>query len=258
MQKNLYYRSVIRRENLFLKFIYDAFSVFATYARLLLEVFIRKEFGERYFKLASAITVAVILALIPRLANVPTELLDGEEEVKTSFIKSPWLTWYVFIGLFLLMSIKHYRDMKTDVSVYDFKKWSLYSGKINPFFKGIKIGGQEAHIRLIETVLEPAPFLILGIILWYLGQKLGILLTISSVMYSISYLAAYDAGDNFIMDKIDEIIANEELKNTFVEGAKPEQTRGFRMYGRTPVDPEQRRRILPLMIEEDTDAQEVR
>src|SRR5580698_10190152 len=67
MKKNLYYRDTLRRENMLKVFILSLFSLFASYPRLLLEVFIRKNFGARYFKLSSALTVAFLLAFVPYL-----------------------------------------------------------------------------------------------------------------------------------------------------------------------------------------------
>ena len=54
MQKNLYYRAIARRENMFKLLLLSFFNFFSSYARLLLEVFTRKNFGERYFRLSSA------------------------------------------------------------------------------------------------------------------------------------------------------------------------------------------------------------
>jgi hypothetical protein len=54
------------------------------------------------------------------------------------------------------------------------------------------------------------------------------------------------------MDKIDEMICNEELVKAFVEGRSPDETRGLNYYGRRPADPEARRRIAETFIEEET------
>lgn len=260
MKKNLYFRTVLRRENLFLNFIYSMFAAWSSYPRLLLEVFIRKDFGERYFKLASAITVALILIaipLIPSFLGTGMDVMDDFDD-ETGFtgshrsggnsFLSAYLTWYIFIALFIVFSIFRYKEILRNPSVFDFKKYSLYSGKIHPAFK--KLFGKEPSIRLIEIVLEPALFFIAGVLLILLHQKLGILLVICSIINSMSYMAAYAAGDNFFMDKIDEIILNENLKKAFVEDAPEEETAGIRDRGKKPESKEARQRIFDLMDEE--------
>jgi hypothetical protein len=262
MKKNLYYRKVIRRENLFNKFIFAFFLGFASWPRLLLEVFIRKNFGERYFKLSSAITVAFILIGIPFLLHGfhnTIAFMNDDGDTETNINAAPnfykaYYGWFAFVGLFLIVSYIRWQEIRKNPSVFDFAKFSLYAGDISPIFSNLKLGVKKASTRLIETILEPLPFLILGVILYFLGQKLGILLIVSSVCYCLGYVAAYDHGDNFVMDKIDEIICNEELKNAFVDGMDEKQTRGFRFVGNVPEKAEQRTQLLPLMTEDDEES----
>ncbi len=278
MKKNLYYRNTLRRENMLKVFILSLFSMFASYPRLLLEVFIRKNFGERYFKLSSALTVAFVLALCPylwiklatlwfrvssiippgtssMLSNYPigadSTTMMSHSSSMLSHAPSLWpeyLTWYIFLILFVLMSIKHYFDIKRNPSVFDFAKFSLYAGKINPLFFKIK-----NDPRLVECLIEPAVFFVVGFVLHFVGQKLGGLLIFCSVVYALSYAAAYWSGDNFVMDKIDEIICNEELEKAFVDDSDEDKTRGFRFRGKKPQDHDMRKKILPSM----TDVEEI-
>ena len=262
MKKNLYYRTVIRRENLFKKYVFDFVLGFASYTRILLEVFIRKNFGERYFKLSTAITVALILIGIPVLMHGFSDSVPGYDDdldvgfgaTKSTNFYQPYYGWFAFVALFLVFSYLRWQEVRRNPSVFDFKKFSLYSGDISPVFANFKVGQNAANKRLIETVLEPLPFLILGVVLYFLGQKLGVLLAVVSVFYSLGYVAAYDAGDNFVMDKIDEIICNEELKKSFVDGLDDKETRGFRFVGNIPENPDHRSQILPLMTEENEDS----
>ena len=56
MTKNLYYRTVFMRVNSIKEIILGFFLAIASYPRMLLEVFTRKNMGERYFSLATAYT----------------------------------------------------------------------------------------------------------------------------------------------------------------------------------------------------------
>jgi hypothetical protein len=227
-----------------------------------LETFIRKNFGERYYRLSSVITVAVILLSIPLLLHgfhSAAGAVDDDLDMTTNLTQAPsyykpYYGWFAFVGLFLIFGLIRIQEIRRNPSVYDFARFSLYSGDINPFFAKMKIGNNTVSTRLVETVLEPLGFLILGVLLYFVGQKLGILLIVSSIFYSLSYVAAYDNGDNFVMDKIDEIICNEELKKAFVDRADDSQTRGFRYVGNIPQDKAHREKVFPFMTEDDEDS----
>ncbi|MBD2704700.1 hypothetical protein IC229_28955 [Spirosoma sp. BT702] len=159
------------------------------------------------------------------------------------------LSWYVYLGFYLVMCLKRHDEIKREPGVFDFARYSLSAGYIHPRFLMTQLNGKPVNIRTIETLLEPALFFFIGIGLCILGQKLGILLIVCSLVYSISYQAAYHQGDNFVMDKIDEIICNEELVKAFVDGRDPSETRGFNFYGRRPADPETRRQLAETFVE---------
>lgn len=265
MQKNLYYRTSFARKNIFIEWFLSLFIAFASPALLLLEVFIRKDFGERYFKLSSVVTVAVILGLLPVvIVKLPFWLYGmaaedgiydmGETDAYTPAAPSlmpHYLGWYIFLTLFVAAGIKHKRDMMHNPSVYDFAKFSLYKGKLNPLFYKINIPFIKTTDRVIECLYEPAVFFIAGLFFYLIGQKLGILLMVTSLLYSYSYVAFYRAGDNFVMDKIDEMISNEEIEKAFVDDVDEEDTRGFSFRGRRPTSAEMRRQILPMFTEQD-------
>lgn len=269
MQKNLYYRTVLRRENALQNFFLSLLSTLSSHPRLLLEVFIRKGFGERYFRLISGFSVFLILGIFPLFAETLSALGDHLKQIVTAYGGMPgstpeappqepsflfrYLTWYIFLVLFLLKSIQHHLAMKRLPSIFDFQRYSLCGGTINPIFEKIKLGGKPADVRTIETLLEPGFFFIIGIVLWLFGQNLGILLVVSSIFYSASYFNAYISGDNFIMDKIDEMICNQELANVFLNDDDGEAM-GFRPRFRKPENRDIREKILPMMTEEVTEA----
>ena len=70
MKKNLYFRSVFRRKNVIKEAILDLFLSTCSVPRLLLEVFIRTNMGERYFSFSTAIIATTVLAILPIGASV--------------------------------------------------------------------------------------------------------------------------------------------------------------------------------------------
>ena len=259
MQKNLYYRTVFRRDNVIKKAILDFFLAIASYPRLLLEVFIRKNFGERYFSLASVLTITVILLVFPGLINSLMSLGHrGFDDDYGSFGRnqgffSESALWYVFIAAFLVFSILRWLEVRKNPSVFDFKRFSLYTGDINPLFNKIKVFDKPVNTRWIEIFFEPLPFFILGFILYLLKQKLGIVLCFSAVCYGLSYAGAYRNGDNFVMDKIDEMIVNQEQHSAFVDEEDAGKTSGVRFYARRPNAKELREKVLSSFSEGEDD-----
>lgn len=272
--KNLYYRDTFARHNAIKLLFLSIFGLFTSYPRLLLEVFTRKNFGERYFRLSSAITLALILAVLPVGFDHISSGLGGSEMVSESYsfdesfgsdvapvqsmeqasqngLMPDYIGWYLYLVAFLFFSTKHYLANRRTPSAFNFKRFTLSSGVIHPFIRNIKIGGFSPDIRFVECYLEPLIFLVAGILLALIGQTLGWLLIVCSFFYSMSYISAYIGGDNFVMDKIDEIICNETLETAFVDDGDIGETLGFQFRGSRPNTADMRRKILPLMTEDE-------
>ena len=164
---------------------------------------------------------------------------------------SMFLTWYAYLAGFLYMAIQRREEIKRLPSVFDFARFSLSTGLIHPQFQAVEWYGKRLSVRTIETVVEPGFFGSIGFVLWMAGQPIGLILLISSIFYSFSYVAAYHQGDNFVMDHIDKLIVTEEMAKAFIEGRGAEDTRGFSFIGRRPTDPDARRKLAELFMEDE-------
>ncbi|MVM32419.1 hypothetical protein GO755_20400 [Spirosoma sp. HMF4905] len=257
MKKNLYYRTVYKRTNLVKETILAYVQAFSSYPRLLLEVFIRRNFGERYFSFSGAITILAILIILPFYWEFGWAVFDERffryinHHINWGNFLGHYFTWYLFLAGFLYMSLKREAEVSRLPSVYDFKRFSLSTGLIHPRFYDLKLNGKYPSERTISIWLEPGLFFGIGFLLWVLDQELGSLLIICSIIYSLSYSASYHQGDNFVMDKIDEMICNEELVKAFVHDRNSDETRGFSFQGRRPADPETRRKVAETFVEDD-------
>ena len=255
MKKNIYYQTTYKRTNFLKEAFLSFFLAISSYPRLLLEVFIRRNFGERYFSFSGALFILVFLAFVPLYAEYGFSLFSSYGYSYHSFRWSSFLghnlTWYAFLAGFLYMSILRNEEVKRLPSVFDFQRFSLSTGLIHRRFSNFNINGRFFSTRKIEIWLEPAFFFGIGFVLYLLEQNLGILLMMCSVIYSLSYSAVYHQGDHFVMDKIDEMICSEELVASFVDGRNPDETRGFNFYGRRPANPETRRKIAETFVEDE-------
>lgn len=251
MKKNIYYQDVLQRKNPLTKALAGYFMSACSWPRMLLEVFIRKNFGERYFSLSMAIIATVILATVPIAKSLGmrylVRYLDNKPFDIFDFLYHD-LTWYCFLAGFIAMCIDRQIEIQRQPNVFDFGRFSKSSGHIHPFFFSLSPFGKPLSQRTIETLVEPGYFFIIGVVLWLLQQHVGILITICSIFYCLSYRLAYHQGDHFIMDQIDELICNQELTNAFIDGLRPDQTRGFTMRARKPVDLNDRRAIADNLI----------
>ncbi|AUD02149.1 hypothetical protein CWM47_10140 [Spirosoma pollinicola] len=211
---------------------------------MLLEVTIRRNFGERYFQAATAVSITVLLAVLPMFLTGATSSFGGH--ISMSDFLERFLTWYIYLVVFMYYASLRQDEIKRLPGVFDFARFSLSKGIIHPRFRNFVFNGQRLDERTIATVVEPAFFFFIGLFLMLIGQPIGYVLLISSLFYSFSYVADYHAGDNYLMDKIDEQICNEELVKTFVDDAEPAHSRGFNFYGRRPADTDARRRVAEM------------
>lgn len=252
MKTNLYYQTVILRRNVIKDAILKFFFGLCSYPRLLLEVFIRKNFGVRYFNLASAITVASVLILLPILQHNGMRLFAFMSPYgyrQPNFWTIGNATWYLFIGLFLAVSLWRWNEMRKNPSTFDFSKFSRYSGDIHPrFWKFDLFGLVKNDLRKIEIYWEPAFFLLIGIALIMLNQKVGNLIVFASIFYSIGYAGAYKEGDDFLHDLMDKKKFNDHLAEAIMSDRPDSEAHGVRFYAQKPSSESLRKDLIEQII----------
>jgi len=256
MTKNTYYRQVYGRINMSQVFLNNFFFKCSGYPRMMLEVFIRKDFGERYFSWSKSLWATFLLLVGPLFYHL------NQWGATWGGFFSQFTTWYLYTAVFTYACYRHRQSVKHTPGVFDFARFSLSSGKTLPVFKTIQLptwlSKDKTSIRRVETLFEPLAFFIPGLLLYTGRQPLGLLLMVCAVIYAMSYVLAYKAGDIFVMNKIDEMICNEELKKTFVDGMDQEGGRGFTLRSRRPVDAERRQELLPTMLPDEKEVFEAR
>jgi hypothetical protein len=255
---NHYFHAVFRRNNVIKTFILDSALKIASYPRLIIEVFIRRNFGRRYFKLSSVITVTFLLFFVPFLMQAILSFSASYNyEYQRQVFWQYHRLYYFFIPVFLGFGIYRWFEMKRNKSRNDFNSFSLYTGDRLLLFDNLIVTNKRITDRLVDTIIEPAPFVIVGIILMLFNQRLGDMLFISGLLYGLSYAAQYKIGDDFIMDKTDEIILNEEMENVFVNDQKPDKSRGVRFYTTKPDSKSLRRKLVSTFAESEKVKEEV-
>lgn len=259
MKKNLYYRSVFKHENEmknnFMHFIIMIASPFCS----IIEVFIRKNMGRRYFKLSTSVILIIFMLfylvinlVVQKFAHDTMSAYYRGYETETSI---SIISWTVFLIIFGYFSYKRSKETKLLQSEFDMNHFSLSNGDPLPFFTNLKIKGKPASIRTIEVIIEPLAVFIAGLVLMIAGlTMIGGILTNCAILYSLRSYFAYQIGDNFILDKIDEMICNEDLSKNFIEDEIGD--RGFQYSNIKPNSKIFRGVIYNMMIENEdfTDA----
>lgn len=243
-----YFRTDFQRKNIIKMWFFAIIGSICSYPRLIIEVFIRSHMGERYCAPMSMICLGLILALLPWTP------------VFNSYHTDSWLgviadnkCWYLFVAAYAIFAAKRWNELRRDPSVFDFKRYSVSTGYVLPFFNRFTDSHGQVNFRLIEIWLEPIFILIIGFICSLIDPNLGKLLMLCAIIYSISYMATYNMGDHAIMNIIDKGIMNEELEGVIVNGNGPENARGVRIHAKRPGTEELRRRLLDNMKDDKKD-----
>lgn len=241
-QRNGYYQVVFGRQVSIKQIFLAWFYVFSYLFRIPIENITRSDLGERYYNTLLSVTIAIALVIIPiPLCKINVGYFDWER------LFLFYGTWYLYSALYIWSSFKRWQEVNNNPSVWDFKRFSLSTGKPHRILLMTKIKGEYVTAKFLSTVLEPGIFLVSGILLTLLLQPIGVIFIVCAVIYSLGYVATYHYADMFMMDKIDQIICNEDLHEIFVDDKASE--RGFEFYGKRPTDKEAREKLYDNIVD---------
>lgn len=234
-----YFRAEFERKN----YIREWFNVIVlslcSYPRLLIEVFIRSELGERYGSPMSMATVGIALLILPW-----TDWFDHYTGSSTTDVIMSNKMWFCFVAAYAIFAVKRWMEIRRAPSVFDFGRYSKSTGSPFLFFVHVTDKAGEINYRLIEIWLEPLMVFIVGFLFSFIDSHIALLLMSCAIIYSFSYMAAYNIGDNEIMKINDQSILNEEIEGIIIKNNGPDKSRGVRIYGKRPSTEELRRRLL--------------
>lgn len=218
-------------------YLLQIFHELANYPRLYLEVFFRSNFGERYFGPHSVIGGFLVFLLIPFVIESGIGNTPSMEVIGRHFV------WYAFLSAFAFFAVKRLIETKRRPGVFDFARYSKSNGDLHPrlqrFWAAVwmELFGKLPSPRTMEIYLEAVPFLLLGFIGWLVDPMFGNFMIFCSVVYSVSFMAEYWLGDQFIMDMIDEWIVAEQTKKHMFADVSPDQMKGVNFRFDKPSDP---------------------
>lgn len=211
------------------------------YPSLIVAVFLRKNFGERYFTLSACIIFGIILA-VPYFAA--QELSDY-----TDIVDSLNFTWMLFIAVFIGFSIKRRLEFKRSSKTIRTDRFSYFEGEINTKlwdWVEDKTRILKADNLYIARFYEPLLVFLVGIalMLLYVTRFVGLFVVIISILQYLRVSVQLAMGRDFLMDEIDEIIAKENLRNTLVFDKPASETQGYSIFAPRPESMEIREKIV--------------
>lgn len=262
MEKQIFMRKSMQRGNVIKTSILSIFRLFTCYPKLLIEVFIRRRFGERYFSFSTSLILAFLLAVYPviavKISNLSITKMDrlrasmsGINEPEASILPD-YLTWYIFIAVFVYVCWRHQQEKRRLPNTYDFALLSTFSGIVYQGFFSMKMPhGRPVTIRDIECYIEPALFFCIGFLLYLIGQNLGELLMICSLFYSMNYIAEYTEGDHAMLTIIDQMIVNKNMEQVIFGDVNPEDAEGVQWRARKTTSDAVKRKIVEVMTDDE-------
>lgn len=252
MQKNNYFTQVVYRKNVIKEAIFDITLKLCNYFRLVQEVFIRKNFGQRYFNFSIALMVGIILFFLPLVSDIFSSMLTsryyydgGGLHRSNSTFWQHYATWYIYWGAYMWFSFLRWQEVRAQ---RDFSRYSLSEGDILPFFFTLKVFGKELNLRQIVIYAEPGLFLVAGILLHLFHQKVGILLEVCSIVSGLSYAGAYSKGDDYVLNIVDQMHMSNALSDAFMND-NPNNKAGVRFYADKPNNEDLRQKVADTMVE---------
>jgi len=235
-KRNIFIEIHKGRSNFVMEMFLGIFMIFASHASAIVEVFLRRRFGERYITLAQSIGLFLAIIILYSWAD---NIFDGQ-------LDSPFLLIFAFV--FLGFSIWHRLEIKRYGTTYDFKRFSLSDGEIAPFWWkiiGKKYLGIKVTSYLVHVLLEPAIPVVIGFLL--MSNKytytLGALLFLCGIIFGFRNFSKAQQGRNWVLDNIDKKISNEMKYDVFI-GRKPKNdTKGVYLPIELPEDEETRQAL---------------
>lgn len=197
----------------------DLIFMLSSYPSYIVEAFMRKKFGERYFTFSVAVIIAFAM-LYPYLF-----LGDKVREVLG-------FPWFVFTLIFLYKSIRHRFEFRRFSMTYNFDRYSYTDGEIFDFWYdliGTKLLGLTVTRYRILTLFEPAIPISIGLFLMLLPftRAVGILIFISGLFFCYRSIMKAFFARGHVLDTIDEQIVARYKHDVIMEEKPKSQTGGI-------------------------------
>ena len=268
-KRNIFIEINQGRTNAVKDFIVGFFMLFASHGSAIVEVFMRRKFGERYITLAQSIGIFIVVSIFfPLFYAWYIEFVSGiaammgERGIRARPSGISFVVLFLFMLAFLGMSIYHRLEIKRYGTTYDFKRFSLSDGEIHPLWWkviGREILGFKISQYTVRVLLEPLVPTVLGFIMSFIpGVNLvGVLLLVCGLSFMARNFNKAQMGRDWVLDNIDKKISNEMKYDVFI-GRKPKKdTKGIYLPIELPESEETRKSLYNIVDDSFTTDNEI-
>ncbi len=241
-EQNIFRISQGARVNLFHFYITASIASLSSWPASIVECFMRRKFGERYFTLSTCL-------------GIFTLMLIGGVALADKMGYKYFITWFAFAGIYLWLSIRHRMEIKKYGTAYNFDRFSLSDGRIHDFWWqiiGKEYGGIKIDRYLFHVLLEPsAPFLV-GFILIAnpYTRAVGLLLMVCGILFAFRAFVKIQNARNAVLDIIDDQIVAEYQRSVIMEDKTPEESAGLYLPIELPDNRDVRARLSNKLRQE--------
>lgn len=213
----------------------------------IVEIFMRRNFGERYFSWEIPMLIFVLL-IAPYIVQI--------------YIGYPGSSPFTFLHALLCLAIpyatyKRHKEVKRSTDTFDDTVYSYYSGDQLKMWDKVraKYPKLKADYVRVERYYEGAVFILIGFVALLIPftMVIGVTMMVAGISYIIKVYYRYQMGRSYILDMIDKKIINEQMYDTFVNENPPDKTQGFQWSGPKPGSRDVREKIYEQMLEEEDD-----
>ena len=234
-EQNIFRVAQGARVNLFYAFIIGSLASLSSWPASIIEAFMRRKFGERYFTLSTCLSIFIIM-------------LIGGVAMADKIGYAYFITWFIFAGIYLWFSIRHRLEIKKYGTAYDFERFSLCDGRIHKFWWqiiGKEYGGIKVNRYLVHVLLEPAVPVLVGFILIAnpYTRAVGTLLMVCGILFAFRSFVKAQSARNSVLDIIDDQITAQYQREVIMEEKPMEETAGLYLPIELPTNPELRGKI---------------
>lgn len=242
-----YYQAVHGRINLIREYLMMIFILISSLPALIVEVFLRKNFGERYINTGS-ILAAWYLMMNPYLffhfkeysfgfliTWMPKEVIRYGDDI-FNLPYALFCTGFLIFALYHRLQFKRYLNAEFDQHRFSLSRgipWRFWSNRMEK-----KVLGIEINPYTLVVIFEPSIPLVTGLVLTVFPETRGLggLVIIGALSYAIRGMILAIKGREYFLDKLDELIMKEELGKIILDAKQPHETRGASLPFSIPQD----------------------
>ncbi|WP_417591426.1 hypothetical protein [Owenweeksia hongkongensis] len=256
-KKNTLY-TVLNRTNLWKPIFLDVIVTFSSYPALLIELFTRFRFGQRYFSLSSCF-MAIALLFVFGVAYTGWQdffaMLMGirPNEIKSDGYEYPLL---LFCVAALVASIVHKRELMANGQTIDFKRYSKSNGQPRDYWYRLSKVLPDWWLEKLPLTpeniwryYEPLAAGLIGLLLLPLPftRLLGLLIFVCALFYYWRTSIQYSWGYHHMLDVVDEMMVGEYLRDFMTDDSQDKADVGVNVYVPMPNDTHLKQKLIERM-----------